>query len=408
MMENNNQEFVVSYSDFALAQRSIWAIEHCEQEITTQLLLSMHDHNLILHSKQAYITPHKAGPFSPSKFKKYIVNYDSFFMFFEKILSNQIIVLKNYDKDKNITILKKNNKFDLKFDSVSLRNSNFKKLIQIFQKKKKNKHVLLHIGYPKCASKFLQKQVFPNLNNAFFLKWEELIFHGFLQRYSYSVPSRKKITLLNECFELMINSVSEENIVISDESLLNPFNYGVNLFHTINFIKVLSSYSNLSILIMYRDSYKLAKSIFKELYLDDLSSPNASNFFRVDKSNYQIDNYMRSHHNFFDIDFLNVKNIAELINYESCKNIITLKLDNINKIVDILRSYNFHHGKLSINFKNKDHTSLKDNYFYETIKKTMDKKFHQDIVFNELNLIKIIFKKLPFIYRNYMKRRGNE
>ena len=147
------QDYEINYNDFALAQRSVWALEQCEQEICTHLLLSLDDHNLILHKNNAYLTPQKLGTFISRKFKKFIVNYNGFFKFFEKILNEKNIIFKNYVNQKNINISKINNEYILSFGKVSLKNINFKDLILNFQKRKLNKKKIL-----------LQDVVFRELN----------------------------------------------------------------------------------------------------------------------------------------------------------------------------------------------------------------------------------------------------
>lgn len=119
--------------------------------------------------------------------------------------------------------------------------------------------VIIHIGYPKCASTYLQQEVFPLVNSF------SLVRHDGLLKYIIKTPEILYDVDIAKALakKLFKNS---KNIIISDEGLVLFESYGPNLDHRVSVCKRLHTlFPDAKILMNVRRQSNWLESWYKNL-----------------------------------------------------------------------------------------------------------------------------------------------
>ncbi len=192
---------------------------------------------------------------------------------------------------------------NIKFTSDSF-NSLFDKLKK-FRDEKLNIHI--HVGLPKTGTTFMQTHVFPFMTNVHYLSWNEYYFSNKFQKIKYMNP----MIHTEEIWEAHIKycyTFDEYNLLISDESLTNPWDCAKAVWPSAHALKRI--FKNAKIILTLREQ----KSLFESLYCQSIkrgSWYNPREFIRVSNENnnfIEFDDKISSH---IDIKYFEYSQLIE-------------------------------------------------------------------------------------------------
>ena len=116
---------------------------------------------------------------------------------------------------------------------------------------------LVHVGYHKTATSFLQKEVFSNLNLPFHLLDRSLIIREIVKKNLFFFDAAETLSAIQENFLAdKINVISVENLVG------NPHSGGYNGYD--HFLKLKQLFTNTKILICIREQNSMILSTYKQ------------------------------------------------------------------------------------------------------------------------------------------------
>jgi hypothetical protein len=101
------------------------------------------------------------------------------------------------------------------------------------------KSVILHIGMPKSASTFLQKQVFPNLEDVLFCTYRNPIFDA-IRKLEFKHRHMVDLDQIKIELDQYLETVKEKHVLISNEMIFgNPWHNFMNHSDMAYFLKIL-------------------------------------------------------------------------------------------------------------------------------------------------------------------------
>ncbi len=119
--------------------------------------------------------------------------------------------------------------------------------------------VSIHIGLPKTGTTYLQRRVFPLFEGVHFVPWESRFFRHDFQKIKF-MAGFAHIEEIRSGFEQYLFTFDEEHVLISDESLTNPWDRGRTVGSSILTIKAL--FPGASILLTLRDQSTMLRSLY--------------------------------------------------------------------------------------------------------------------------------------------------
>ena len=237
------------------------------------------------------------------------------------------------------------------------------------------KLLIIHLGYPKAASTFLQKKVFSKLKGYEYLsdskKYKDL--YRLKRKVFYTKPSdtlvkNNYIQDFSSKLNKIINNSKEEKFIFSSEAILNfyRFNGELNLISLVEIIKNLQENTNIKIKLLsivrrqdemlhsiFTYSYDVFRGSYNDInsFINDFGSPNFNSLFKnLDYS--KIDKYFMKN-NSIKIDFLLLEHLK--FNPKEFMRDINRLIENTSNIddisIEIINSNSMMHKKV-MNSKN--------------------------------------------------------
>lgn len=124
-----------------------------------------------------------------------------------------------------------------------------------------NLEITIHIGLPKTATTYLQKNFFPYISGVHFLDSSAIFFQLDFQQIKF-MCGFSRVKQIQEGFKKYLNTFDEYYLFISDESLTNPWDKGKAFGASILSLKEL--FPNAKIIISLREQVSMLSSLYSQ------------------------------------------------------------------------------------------------------------------------------------------------